>query len=236
MTIRAVFFDIYGTLLEVHPLPDRAAVEAGWEALWQKFFSAPRPLTYAQFEADATARIAREHTTGRARGIPHPEIEWPDIVFAILPAAKDLPAGPRGEFLLRLAGLPRTTRLSPGAADLLRRLAARGVPLGLASNAQAYTVRELGEALATRGLALGLFQPTLRFWSFENGFSKPDPHVFRLLTARLRQRGILTEEALMVGDRRDNDIEPARAAGFQTWHLHTTGDGLWPELAARHFA
>ena len=58
-----------------------------------------------------------------------------------------------------------------------------------------------------------MFDPELRFWSFENGFSKPDPHVFRILTARLEARGISPSETLMVGDRFDNDIEPARAHG-----------------------
>jgi FMN phosphatase YigB (HAD superfamily) len=37
----------------------------------------------------------------------------------------------------------------------------------------------------------------------------------------------------MVGDRADNDVEPARAHGWQTWHLAapgTTGGGDWNEL------
>jgi FMN phosphatase YigB (HAD superfamily) len=81
-----------------------------------------------------------------------------------------------------------------------------------------------------------MFDRELRFWSFENGFSKPDPHVFRILTARLEARGISPAETLMVGDRLDNDIEPAKAQGWQTWQLTArkthNAAGNWRDLAA----
>jgi HAD superfamily hydrolase (TIGR01549 family) len=130
----------------------------------------------------------------------------------------------------------RTLRLAGHAADCLRRLNEDGVPLGIASNAQAYTLRELDAALRSAGLNLSMFDPGLRFWSFEHGFSKPDPHVFRILAARLEARGISPAETLMVGDRLDNDIEPARAFGWQTWQLvpvkQNAKSGNWHDLRA----
>ena len=91
-------------------------------------------------------------------------------------------------------------------------------------------------ALQGTGLNLSLFDRDVRFWSFENGFSKPDPHVFPILTARLETRGITPAETLMVGDRLDNDIEPARARGWQTWQLvsvqRTEQSGNWRDLHA----
>ena len=87
------------------------------------------------------------------------------------------------------------------------------------------------EALAAHGLGLDLFDRDLCFWSFEHGFSKPDPHVFQILTARLAARGIRPAETLMVGDRLDNDIEPAQAHGWQTWQLGPAADGDWAALA-----
>jgi FMN phosphatase YigB (HAD superfamily) len=97
--------------------------------------------------------------------------------------------------------------------------------MGIASNAQPYTLRELEGALLGRGLSLAVFTPELCFWSFEHGFSKPDPHVVRLLSARLRARGVRPDDTLMVGDRMDNDIEPARAQGWQTWKLAVAPQG-----------
>ena len=130
----------------------------------------------------------------------------------------------------------RTLRLADGAAECLRELNAKGVLLGIASNSQAYTLRELETALQGAGLNLSTFDRDVRFWSFENGFSKPDPHVFRILTARLEARGFSPAETLMVGDRLDNDIEPARAFGWQTWHLVSKTQagqaGNWRDLIA----
>ena len=113
--------------------------------------------------------------------------------------------------------------------------------LGIASNAQAYTLRELHEALVTHRLGMDLFERDLCFWSFEHGFSKPDPHVFQILTARLAARGISPSDTLMVGNRLDSDIAPAKAHGWQTWQLSAspTEDGTiaghWNQFIHRYF-
>jgi len=49
--------------------------------------------------------------------------------------------------------------------------------------------------------------------SAEEGLEKPDPAIFRLALA---QAGCSPEQAVMVGDRIDNDIRPAKALGWQT--------------------
>lgn len=49
--------------------------------------------------------------------------------------------------------------------------------------------------------------------SAEAGVSKPDPEIFRLA---LRNAGCLPEEAYMIGDRFDNDIQPAAKMGMST--------------------
>jgi putative hydrolase of the HAD superfamily len=104
--------------------------------------------------------------------------------------------------------------------------------LGIASNAQAYTGPELDAGLAEASLTSAVFAPDLVLWSWQLGFSKPDPYFFQVLLARLAARGIAPGEALMVGDRADNDIAPARAAGLMTWHLQAKGDGGWAALGA----
>jgi len=53
------------------------------------------------------------------------------------------------------------------------------------------------------------------------GFSKPDKRIF---TYALQEAGCRPQEALMVGDRLDNDIGPAKALGFQTaWVMQGLG-------------
>jgi FMN phosphatase YigB (HAD superfamily) len=234
MKIRAVIFDIYKTLLDLGPSPLDA--EARWVALWLETFGGPPRFDLAGFRAACDGIIAREQAAARAAGIAWPEVCWPDVVAAVLPELARTPARSPATFMLRHAGLMHTVRLHPVAAHLLASLRDHGALLGLVSNCQPYTLAELEAEFATAGLSLDIFHPSLRFLSFEHGYSKPDPHVFRLLSARLRLLGVAAPEAWVVGDRLDNDIEPARAQGFQTWQLDADSSlepmaGGWEALA-----
>ncbi len=217
LNIRAVIFDVYNTLLDVGPAP--ADADDQWRRLWRDVLRAQPRLTRVEFSIECNRAIARCHEAARARGIQWPEVHWPSIVAEVTPELARLPDHARAEFLLRQIQTGRTIRMTAETARALERLKARPTLLGIASNAQAYTLRELEEALAGHGLGLDLFERDLSFWSFEHGFSKPDPHVFQTLTARLAARGIGPQQTLMVGDRVDNDIAPARAHGWKTWRL-----------------
>jgi len=223
MKIRAVIFDIYTTILEVGPPPTNA--DALWSKLCEKTLGAPPPVSRTEFSVRTAQVIARHHAAAKSRGIPWPEILWPSVVLEALPSLARLAAPKLEDFLFQQMQMGRTLRLAEGAAECLRRLNDHGILLGIASNSQAYTLLELTAAFHGTGLNLVMFDRDVRFWSFENGFSKPDPHVFRILTARLEARGISPTETLMVGDRLDNDIEPARAFGWQTWQLTLAGKG-----------
>ena len=231
LKIRAVIFDVYATLLEVGPAP--ADADERWVRLFADFLSAPPPFSRADFAVRSGQIIAARHAEVKARGIPWPEILWPEILLEVLPAVKRLGLGEFTQFITRHMELGRTLRLAGGAGPCLKMLRTKRCALGIASNAQAYTLGELSAALAGEALDLDLFPLGLCFWSFLNGFSKPDPHVFRILTTRLRQRGIRPEETLMVGDRADNDVEPARKFGWQAWQIAKSGspgDGDWKAL------
>ena len=217
MTMRAAIFDIYNTLLEVGPPPPDA--DDRWASLCGEFLNAPPQLSRVGFGAAAGAVISRMHAEARSYGIPWPEIQWPSVVRAVLPQLRDLAPDRFDQFIFRQMQLGRTLKLADGSTDCLKFLRERGCLLGIISNSQAYTLRELAEALAPSGIDLSWFENDLQFWSFENGFSKPDPHTFRILTARLAQRGISPTQTLMIGDRLDNDIDPARAQGWHTWQL-----------------
>ena len=221
MTIRAVLFDVYGTLLRVGPPP--ADADARWESLFRKYFGRQPDRSRLEFSVACSQIIAQRHAAARARGIPHPEVLWPSVVTEVLPELAQLPASAQAEFVFRQMQTGRTITLQDSVGEALAWLQSRGCLLGIASNSQAYTLRELDELLTPAGLGLDIIDRDLCFWSYENGFSKPDPHVFRILTTRLQNRSICPAETLMIGDRLDNDIEPARAQGWQTWHLKPTG-------------
>ena len=224
MRIRAVIFDIYNTLLEKGPPP--ADAEQQWEVLWRsKFGNAPR-ISLADFAKECGRIVTREHDAARAVGVKYPEVYWPQIIAEACPELTALPKDAREEFVFQHTRLRHTIRMMPGASAALRAFSADGLHLGLASNAQSYTLRELEQTLGDADLSLKLFDPALTIFSFQIGFSKPDPHFFRLLTARLRILGVKAGETLLIGNSPENDVIPARAQGWQIWHL--TADGVVP--------
>ncbi len=99
--------------------------------------------------------------------------------------------------------------LLPGMKEALETLAAR-YGLGLLAN----QLRESIDALAALGL-----RRLFRVLAISElvGMKKPDPEIF---AHALREAGAAPEEAIMVGDRIDNDIVPARHAGLWTIWFH----------------
>lgn len=92
------------------------------------------------------------------------------------------------------------------AEPVLRQLSAKGYRMGVIANQSLGTK----ERLSNWGL-LKHFDVVLA--SAEEGVSKPDIEIFR---RALRSAGCLPAEAVMVGDRLDNDIAPAKKAGMKT--------------------
>jgi FMN phosphatase YigB (HAD superfamily) len=158
---------------------------------------------------------------------------WPHIVAEAFAEWGQLPTESRAAFPGAVMAVVRTLNLDRDAVPFLKECLRRQLTLGIASNAQEYTLGELDARLRPEGLALDVFSPQLIFWSFQHGFSKPNPHVFQIMTSRLANLGVRPSEVLMIGDRADNDIGPAAAFGWQTWQLpseHEAGDGGWPRL------
>ena len=101
--------------------------------------------------------------------------------------------------------------LFDGCAAVLEALKARGYRLGVSANQVPGTVKRLK--------AWGI----LRFFdviapSAELGMAKPDPAIF--LWA-LQEAGCKPENAVMIGDRIDNDILPAQALGMKAVRVLT---------------
>ena len=110
-------------------------------------------------------------------------------------------------FAIPKAPWPRDTETPyPDAAPVLAALRARGYRMGIIAN------QPLGseQRLARFGLS-GFFEVVCA--SAEEGIAKPDPHIFRRALARA---GCSPSDAVMIGDRTDNDVAPSKALGMQT--------------------
>lgn len=115
-------------------------------------------------------------------------------------------------------------RLFPDALDLLERLRARDVPLGLVTNGDAGQQRDKIERY---GLA--------RFFDVivvegEFGAGKPDEVVYR---AALDGLGVPPADAWMVGDHLEFDVAGPQRVGVQGVWLDREGTGLPPDSPVR---
>jgi len=117
---------------------------------------------------------------------------------------------------------PELETLDPDAPRVLRALGER-YRLGVIANQQ----RGLTERLASMGI-LEYFEWVIS--SADCGAAKPDPRIFRLA---LERAGCAPRDAVMIGDRLDNDIAPAKSLGMRTvWVRQGFGGLPRPRFAA----
>lgn len=97
----------------------------------------------------------------------------------------------------------------PGMAEAVRELYDAGWRLGILANQPP----EVERLLRARDL-WDLFE--VHAVSDVLGFSKPDPRLFQ---RALEKAGVAPGQALMIGDRVDNDVAPAKALGMRTLQI-----------------
>lgn len=202
--IRAVVFDLYGTLL---------ISAAGGEGGPRR--SDPEDLPGLGRALEEAVLLQQDRRRGE--GVEFPEVEirnaWTDALRSL--GKPQLPPNQ-----LELAVLSYECRVNPvwtmpNAAATLSRLREEGCLLGIVSNAQFYTLPVM-EGLFGAGLDELGFHPRLRVFSFEEGEGKPSPRLFSRLARNAAALGVSPREILHVGNDFDKDVLPARAAGFRT--------------------
>ncbi len=190
--IRAILFDLYGTLFA------SGAGEVG-------------ATTESSTDPHLLAAIRRRHEAARAAGVDHPEVD-------ILEIWRELSGG--DEALAEARAFDHEWRVNPvwpmpGAGEVLRALRDRGLLLGIVSNAQFFTPPLFEALLDADAGSLG-FDPDACAWSYVLGRAKPSPIVYRHAMAAWARRGIRPAEILMVGNDMRNDVTAAAACGLRT--------------------
>ncbi len=223
--LRAVLFDVYGTLLiSASGELDRADSVARAEAVRAAFTAATsaRNVPATAAAAALVQTIQEFHDRARAAGIAHPEVEIVDVwkhTIARLIASGLLPPAAQRIDVRRLA-LEYEVRVNPvwpmpGLDDCLDQLRDRNMQLGLVTNAQFFTP-EIFPALLGRTLEELGFHAGLQWYSYRYGRAKPDLWLFEEARAGLSQSGVAAAEVLFVGNDVLNDVCPARCVGFRT--------------------
>ncbi|MFD0895920.1 HAD family hydrolase [Luteolibacter ambystomatis] len=196
--IKAVIFDVYGTLL-LGGGPVYADAEADIELT---AFLADQGIRFDGSVTEALAdAVKRSHAASTAA---FPEVDLKALWSEVLRQAIDKP------LFIALEDIRQPVALMPGVRETLTALS--HLPLGLISNAQANTIPTL-ERLT--GLT-DAFAPDLCILSYQYGEAKPAPALFDSLATALAIRGIQPAEALVVGNDPLHDISPATSHGFHT--------------------
>ena len=223
--VRAVIFDVYGTLLisgcgEVgsatdQPTESSTHLDPMMEAL--KAISVPQPDRLSR--DDQIAAIRRHNDQARSADCPSPEVEilsvWRELMIA--EGLPDVADDPRR--LMTAAAtfeaVANPTWPMPDAAKVIQTLAQSGFDLGIVSNAQFFTI-DLVEGLTGQRLSEGPFNLDLCVFSNRYRQSKPGPRLFDVLRSMLVRRGIRADQAVYVGNDMLNDVWAAKQAGLRT--------------------
>lgn len=212
--LKAVLFDIYGTLFisasgDIGVAKGRFRRTAALDALQQHY---QIPLSPEQMAPKLFAAIRQRHAQQKATGIDCPEVKIDQIWQEVL----------GWQDMHRVRGLAQAYEAivnpcypMPGLDQVLRTLRRRRVLMGIISNAQFFTPHLFEIFLGARPEDLG-FVRELILYSFEFGRAKPSLALFDHLACRLRERAVQPESVLYVGNDMRNDIQPAKAVGFQT--------------------
>ena len=223
--VRAILFDVYGTLF-VSASGDVgvAAATDRSDALTEALSAAglgPPPSTAGDEGVRLLRReILARHDAARKNGIDFPEVEIIEIWRRVLSNLFPKRPTPETEVLRRLA-TEYECRVNPVCpmpelSETLNALRKNGRPLGIVSNAQFITPL-LFPALLGRDLDELGFDPRLCAWSFREGRAKPSPALFEKVLDALGDRHRLApSETVYVGNDLLNDVSCAAGAGCRT--------------------
>jgi putative hydrolase of the HAD superfamily len=221
--IKAVVFDIYGTLV-ISGCGDVGSADAVGRGsfvrqtleeigLLGKLASVP--------DAESLQRNIQQLNQDRVNPrCPKPEVDIVEVWRQVLAEVGWVGCPEEIELVVRLAtryeALVNPTWPMPGASELLQQLKKSGCSMGIVSNAQIFTPCLINNLLGDRGLEEGGFSLDLCVFSNRYRQAKPGPRLFEVILRGLLNRGILPNEALYVGNDMLNDIWAASAAGLRT--------------------
>ncbi len=230
-TVRAVIFDIYGTLLvsasgDVNESDQNitnlqhALIESGYII----FDDIPRGA-FDFMLADFRFTILEHHKKSKSKNVPYPEINIKKVWGDVLKRAADRlwiaesENACRDRFVIIFEILSNRVFPMPGMQDIVDHFQHRKIPLGIVSNAQFYTPLIMNHYLKNKPSeeVIPPFDPDLTVFSFKLGKGKPDSYLYKsLIPALERKYQISPEETLFIGNDMLNDVFAANKAGFKT--------------------
>jgi len=210
--IRAVLFDVYGTLL-VSSSGDISDRRPGpEEELSQLLNTYELDNDVLTLDREFTETVRRVHAIMKEEGIDFPEVRFEEIWDRVL-GFKDKKENL--DFTLQYELIVNPVYPMPFARTLLKSLQHRNLNLGIISNAQFFTGLLFAAFFGKQMADLG-FHEKLIIFSYERGRAKPSSVLFQEASDNLSAMGISPGQVLYVGNDMLNDILPAKNVGFNT--------------------
>ncbi len=227
--VKAVLFDVYGTLFV------SGSGDVGTAAATNTAEALTQALVVSGFEGDLeqAGRVGKDllrsgilewHRAGHEAGVDFPEVEITKVWKKLIDSLRntDTLTTEEVEFdLIRRLALEYECRVNPvfpmpNSRETIEALKARGLALGIVSNAQFYTPLLFPAFFGKTTGELG-FDPDCCIWSFKELKAKPSTALFPKVQKFLeRNHGIAPEETAYVGNDMLNDIYCAKQAGCKT--------------------
>ena len=221
--IKAVIFDVYGTLVISGSGDVGSADATGRSALIR---NAIEDLGITQgIDAVPTAEMLQQtiqqlNFERQGPDCPNPEVDIVEVWRHLLAKCGWTGGAANIQSIVRLAtqyeAWANPTWPMRHASQLLTELKAAGLPLGIVSNAQIFTPSLVKDLLNQDGLEESGFSLDLCVFSNRYRQAKPGPRLFDVLLKGLLARNILPREAIYVGNDMLNDIWAASQAGLRT--------------------
>jgi putative hydrolase of the HAD superfamily len=223
--IRAVLFDIYGTLL-VSASGDIGAADP---TVRGEAFSSTMTAMGWKFDGDPEAAVVQlrsvieeHHARAESAGVTYPEVDIVEVwreMCAEYEQRGELANLPPDADYQRLA-IEFEVRVNPvwpmpDLAACLDSLRQQGAMMGIISNAQFFTPLIFPAITGLDLDALG-FASNLRYYSYMHGCAKPGVALYSMAARAIADSGIQPYEVLYVGNDMRNDIWPAAEVGFRT--------------------
>lgn len=227
--IRAVIFDIYGTIfisgsgdisLANQNVNQEEMIREAMESVGLEMLVPPEQVSIYSAYYDV---IQHSHQLSREEGIEYPEVEIRNVwrtLLEILVEDKVIQGVFDAELIAHLA-IEYEAKVNPvwpmphaqGTFEMLK----GEVKMGIVSNAQFFTPLLFRSFFERSHTALG-FERELCLWSYEHGEAKPGLGLFERLLKKLEDRitPIEPQEILYVGNDMLNDIWAAHQLGLRT--------------------
>jgi putative hydrolase of the HAD superfamily len=231
--IRAVIFDMGGTLLDFNPehLPwlswERTGLESAHAYLVARGYALPVESLIAHF-IDALPERWQRATQGEENLKLGDKLRGACVACGVTPAPQDV----KGAIARYIAPLDAQVMPFDDTLSTLETLCERGLRIGLVSNTMwpgEYHRQELDRFGLVPYLDHTVFSADVGIW-------KPQPGIYGLSLGALN---VSAAEAVFVGDMPEHDIVGAQAAGMRGIYKRSASgipDGVRPDATITHLA